>query len=211
MRYRDHARETRQNLVRAAAEVFDRKGFPATNLHDICRKAGVTKGALYFHFSSKDALAIAVMEEQGGVWQAALEQAGDSAKPGLQSLIDLSYTFSRQLRTDPVIRAANLLVFEAGLFRRQGGPQFAGWITVVRALLMRAREDGDLENDLDVNAVAESLVGGFTGSQLLSRALTGNSDLDARTTQLWQLWIPAMVPTERRNRIRVGPPEGPRG
>lgn len=206
MGYRDRSGETRQKLVRAAAAVFDHRGFGAANLQDVCAKAGVTKGALYFHFSSKDSLAVAVMEEQSKVWRTALRRVGVDGVPAMQSLVDLSYSVGELLRVDPVTRAATLLMFESGLFRRQAGPQFAGWITVVRALLRQARADGDVWPHLDLRAEAESLVSGFSGMHLMSRALTGHRDVQRRTDLLWRVWAPGLVPPERRGRLRFGPP-----
>jgi TetR/AcrR family transcriptional regulator, transcriptional repressor for nem operon len=49
----------RQKLLDAALAVIREKGYAATSLEDLCAKAGVTKGAFFHHFKSKDALAVA--------------------------------------------------------------------------------------------------------------------------------------------------------
>lgn len=49
----------RTKLLDAAIEIVRRKGYAATSVDDLCRKAGVTKGAFFHHFESKDALAVA--------------------------------------------------------------------------------------------------------------------------------------------------------
>lgn len=46
--------ETRRKLVQTAIELFAREGFDKVTVDDICRKVGVTKGAFYNHFDSKD-------------------------------------------------------------------------------------------------------------------------------------------------------------
>ena len=48
--------KTRKNLIEAATAEFLEKGYRKASLRDICGKAGVTTGALYFFFDSKDAL-----------------------------------------------------------------------------------------------------------------------------------------------------------
>src|SRR3989442_10422492 len=50
-------------LVAAALEVFVEKGFAATKLADVARRAGVTKGTVYLYFDSKEALFKAVVRE----------------------------------------------------------------------------------------------------------------------------------------------------
>jgi AcrR family transcriptional regulator len=53
---------TRDALVDAAQRLFGEQGFNATSLEEIVREAGVTKGALYHHFSDKEELFLAVAE-----------------------------------------------------------------------------------------------------------------------------------------------------
>jgi AcrR family transcriptional regulator len=53
----------RQSLLIAAAHLFRRKGFAATTTRDIATAAGMQSGSPFYHFKSKDALLVAVMEE----------------------------------------------------------------------------------------------------------------------------------------------------
>ena len=50
---------SRQKLLDAALSLIREKGYAATSVDDLCAKAGVTKGAFFHHFRSKDALAVA--------------------------------------------------------------------------------------------------------------------------------------------------------
>jgi TetR/AcrR family transcriptional regulator, transcriptional repressor for nem operon len=54
--------EARTRLLEAARDTIRSKGFAATSIDDICRSAGVSKGAFFHHFDSKDALGIAAAE-----------------------------------------------------------------------------------------------------------------------------------------------------
>jgi TetR/AcrR family transcriptional repressor of nem operon len=51
--------DARTRLLEAARDVVRRKGFAATTVDDLCREAGVTKGAFFHHFRSKEALGVA--------------------------------------------------------------------------------------------------------------------------------------------------------
>jgi TetR/AcrR family transcriptional regulator, transcriptional repressor for nem operon len=53
------ANDARTRLLDAAVEVVRRKGLNATTVDDLCRTAGVTKGAFFHHFASKEAFAVA--------------------------------------------------------------------------------------------------------------------------------------------------------
>lgn len=50
------AENSRKKLLSVAGELFFKYGFKAVTVNDICREAGMTKGAFYYHFSSKDEL-----------------------------------------------------------------------------------------------------------------------------------------------------------
>lgn len=68
----------RARLMAAATTVFAEQGFRAANLEVIGRRAGVTKGGVYFHFRSKEALFFAVLDH----WQGALRDALATAPAG---------------------------------------------------------------------------------------------------------------------------------
>jgi AcrR family transcriptional regulator len=55
--------ETVNRIIQAALELFVRNGYHGTSISDITRKVGVTKGALYAHFNSKDEVLIRIIEE----------------------------------------------------------------------------------------------------------------------------------------------------
>ena len=60
------AAQTRRSLVAEARQLFGERGFAATSVDEIVRAAGVTKGALYHHFTDKDDLFRAVVEDVKG-------------------------------------------------------------------------------------------------------------------------------------------------
>jgi TetR/AcrR family transcriptional repressor of nem operon len=55
-------RNARDKILAAALEVIRTKGYAATSVDDLCRAAGVTKGAFFHHFESKEALAVAAAD-----------------------------------------------------------------------------------------------------------------------------------------------------
>lgn len=98
----DYSESTRQALVDSAVELFTRHGYAATSLDAVARRARVTKGALYHHFSGKQALFEAAFDvvEQTAVARLSEVVAGDGpawdrAIKGIeiyvQSCLDPSY------------------------------------------------------------------------------------------------------------------------
>lgn len=59
----DRGAATRQNLIAVATDLIRRNGYMATTVDEICARAGVTKGAFFHHFETKDRLAEACLEQ----------------------------------------------------------------------------------------------------------------------------------------------------
>jgi AcrR family transcriptional regulator len=66
--------ETRQRLVTSAAAVFVEKGFAAASLEEIVARAGYTRGAFHWHFSSKEELLVEVMRQRMEARQALTDE-----------------------------------------------------------------------------------------------------------------------------------------
>jgi AcrR family transcriptional regulator len=60
---RAERRDARQELLSAAADVFAERGFHNASIDEIAERAGYSKGAVYWHFASKDDLFLALVEE----------------------------------------------------------------------------------------------------------------------------------------------------
>jgi AcrR family transcriptional regulator len=72
--------ETRNNILEAAEQCFSRYGYDGTGVAEICRQAGISKGALYHHFPSKQAIFVEMFETWMGAFAGQMEQVRDSAR-----------------------------------------------------------------------------------------------------------------------------------
>jgi len=105
------AEATRSLLIEVARQNFTEHGYAATSIDDIIQQAGVARGALYHHFSGKEALFRAVYETVEGevvarVMEAAASQASpwDAVHAGLSAFLDacLEPAFRRVVVLDSV-------------------------------------------------------------------------------------------------------------
>lgn len=103
-------------ILDAALAVFTEQGFASARVEDIARRAGLSKGAVYLYFPSKDAMLNALVEQSAGKLARAAEQLVAIGAPGdpeaaLRSLLKMLMT----AMADPDISAAPRLVLtEAG-------------------------------------------------------------------------------------------------
>ncbi|MEU8510941.1 TetR/AcrR family transcriptional regulator [Kitasatospora sp. NPDC048722] len=118
----ERSERTRGRLVEAGAVLFDRSGYAGATLGEIASTAGVTKGALYFHFASKEDLARAVLDQAEGSLRNACATLRTASSP-LQALIDSGYWLVAALGSDAVIRAAFRLGREGGAWLGEAAAQ----------------------------------------------------------------------------------------
>ena len=71
----DRGGETRRRILEVAAEAFADRGYAGTSLSDVLKASGVTKGGFYFHFPSKEALALAALRHKQEQWAGAVMAA----------------------------------------------------------------------------------------------------------------------------------------
>jgi TetR/AcrR family transcriptional regulator, transcriptional repressor for nem operon len=86
--------DTRERLLDAAVEMFALKGFAATGIQDITDRAGLTRGAFYYYFSSKNDLAA---DLQHKLWNEAAERAMAVFDPSLSTVTNIKRAFSVHL------------------------------------------------------------------------------------------------------------------
>ncbi len=158
-------------------------------MNDIVDAAGVTKGAVYFHFPSKEALAVAIVEEQFAQWPAMVTSIVEHSPDALVSIVALTYEVGARFRDDVLITAGVRLSFERSLVNADMPTPFVGWIAELQAMFGRARREGLLLPGVMPAATARALVGGFFGVQHVSETLTGRQDLEVRLDEFWKLFL----------------------
>ncbi|MFC9769501.1 ScbR family autoregulator-binding transcription factor [Rhodococcus jostii] len=184
---------TRHTVLLRAAEVFNRNGYSQAALQEIVSHSGVTKGALYFHFSSKESLARAVIDEGCARLEAACTRRSSSYSPALETLIGISYLISDPGLDDALILAAFRLLVEVGDYTGTGPVIFVRWTSMFRDLAARAVAEGDFRPSTDPVAAAQLLFGCTLGTRLLATASSSMHDLPRRMTTVWSAVLPALV------------------
>ncbi len=184
---------TRHLILQAAAEEFEDRGYLGTRLQDIVNPQDVSKGALYFHFPSKEALAVAVVQEHYDLWSAALTRLRVRHPRAIRLMLEWSWHIARLFRDDVMIRAAVRLEFERHLIGPSMPSPFAGWSAAIEELLNEAMAQGDLMPDVDVTTVADFIVAAFAGLQQASTAQSGCADLLQRVATMWRCVLPGVV------------------
>jgi AcrR family transcriptional regulator len=187
---------TRLQILRAASRQFARKSYSVVSLDDILADAEVTKGAMYFHFRSKHALATAIIDYRAAVARASVDELLARKLSGLETLIDISYLVAIEDIGDETARAGLNLLESIGRTNGMQGDFLGPWVTAFEAIARKGVRDGDLIADRDPEGVAKLLVSMYLGLRQTSN-LSEPERFLCDLESLWVLVLPGFVKPER--------------
>ncbi|WP_226961913.1 MULTISPECIES: TetR/AcrR family transcriptional regulator [Streptomyces] len=151
MARQERAEQTRHRLIDAAAIEFAAHGYAGTSLHGIVRAAGLTMGALTFHFPSKSALAEAVCEAGAAATREVV--SGAATARGVDGVLGQALALAEAFATTPRMHAAARLARE-GLSRVDW---YASWVPELRTGLERVWREERVESELTPGMVTALL------------------------------------------------------
>ncbi|MCD9880872.1 ScbR family autoregulator-binding transcription factor [Streptomyces guryensis] len=203
MAQQERAVRTRRAVLEAAAAVFAERGYAAATIGEILHRAGVTKGALYFHFDSKAALARGVLQAQ---------ISNDYHVPRelkLQEWVDAGMTLATRLPQEPMLLAGVRL--SADLHSRDVvGSAWPAWAEVTTSFLSEAKERGEILPHVVPAETAQVFLGAWIGVQYVSQAMAGWADLEMRMSALFNHMLPAITAPAVLVRLDTAPDRGAR-
>jgi AcrR family transcriptional regulator len=186
----ERSERTREHILRTAAREFATRGYAGTSLNAIVRTSGLTKGAFYHHFASKQELALATFRHEQLRLIEAVAPAAEGNGDIPSALRELFRARARVLQEDPSTRAVLTLGAE---FRANPDPTFVDQqeaaFELLAGLVGRGQREGSLRSDVDPRAAAELLFAAMVGMDDVSRFMSGLEDLGSRSDLLLELLI----------------------
>lgn len=177
-RTKEEAQETRSAILEAAEQAFYERGVARTTLADIAALAGVTRGAIYWHFSNKADLVQAMLDSLHEPLEelAKASESQDELDP-LGCMRKLLVKLFRQIAIDPKTRRINEILFHKCEFtdemcdlRRQRQVAMVDCNSRIELTLNNAIHRNQLPNNLDASRAAICLhayIDGILGQWLL--------------------------------------------
>lgn len=178
-----HLEARRRQIMDAAIACFAREGFHRTTMQHILREAGLSAGALYRYFASKEAIVAAIAAEHHAPEGAALTaaEANDDVPTSLRDLVLASLgrladaDEQRWRRVTVQLWAEALRDDNVMAIVRDG---LDGPIEVLAAVIRRAQRRGELPRGMDADAAARVFASIFEGL-VLQQAFDPDLDVDA--------------------------------
>ena len=189
--------DTRDRVIDGAAQAFYRLGYGMATTSDIVVEAGVTRGAMYFHFPSKEDLARAIIEKEQLLTAASSARIVGLDRSAFETMVLLCVDLAERLVKDPVVRAGVRLTTEVTNFDPPLRAPYELWLETFTALAARAADQGDFREDLDAGSFARFFIPAYTGVQLVSDTFSSRIDLLPRLHEMWQFVLPAVASPDR--------------
>ncbi len=192
------AQATRRRILDSAVELFAESGYGETGLADILGRAAVSKGAFYYHFDSKEAVAVAIIEEYRRRNAQQVRARIDPASPMLDRMIVASFASAAFIETDKAARIGHQLLQALGQVSKIAIEIYGEWTQEFVGNLTDAMTALGTRHGADPGEVAEAMWVGVLGCHLLSSALS--DDPYARLGQAWRVMVRAALPDAAQGR-----------
>ncbi|MGZ4864149.1 MAG: TetR/AcrR family transcriptional regulator [Halobacteriota archaeon] len=186
----EYKEEAKNRILGAAREAFSEKGYDQTTMEDVAHKIGVSKGALYLYFPSKEELFRAITEQaqnqlrevlsdsfkEGGLLKGASDFLDTAMSPQYRPNLYLTFEFLTQASRNDELR--NMLKEDHD-----------NDLSVVRAFLEGQRAQGIIRSDIDIRSLSFGIIGLYYG--LRAGLMIGDDASDIK--RAWVNTIKAMI------------------
>jgi AcrR family transcriptional regulator len=193
----DRGEATRRRILDTAARSFARKGYAGSSLNELVHGSGVTKGGFYFHFPSKEALALAVLREKQEAWASQVMAAALRHPAPIDQLTAVPAALLDLYEADPSARAVQRLTLELSEDPRLA-PEMATlitmWVDLMASLIRNGQQQGALREDVDPMVAAEGAVAAFVGFEQIAAVVSGGADLRRRVERFADLYLSVLRP-----------------
>ena len=203
MAQQERARRTRAAIVEAAAYEFSKRGYTAASVNTILEGSRATKGAMYFHFSSKEELARAVLQTAMEKYVAVMEVERPSGVDALEWLHSLIFQLARSFDENVVVRAEFRLVVEPEFHASIRDGAGAVWGRTAHKLAAEAHETGLLRPDIDPRMFTRVLVTSLAGQRYMADLTAEDTDLVVLFEESLEVLLMAMASREWLDKWRV--------
>src|SRR5215468_11850482 len=173
----------RRQIIEAALTCFARRGFHKTTMQEVVEQSGLSPGSIYCHFSGKQDIIVAVVEERHRRERALLQRALE--KQSFAEAVDqLAADFITVLSTpdERAWRRLAVQIWAESLHNRRLAVTVKEGVEVPKAILarmvQRAKAQGELPRALDADAMARLLIAFFQGLVL---QLTWDGSVDTQS------------------------------
>ncbi|RAL30927.1 TetR/AcrR family transcriptional regulator [Rhodococcus sp. AQ5-07] len=175
----DRAVRTREAIIAVAAKHFDTDGYGDTSINTISHTGKFAKGAMYYHFPSKEAIAEHLISDWNRTVNESISKALAASPSGTagEKLTAIFTSLAHQITENTNLRAGMKLTLEPTI---NNGAAFAHWVDAISGIIETAITEGELTDTPTTHRLAWNLCAGTIGAANASATLREDVDLATR-------------------------------
>jgi TetR/AcrR family transcriptional repressor of nem operon len=171
------AEETRQTIIEKAAVIFNKNGYQRTTMSTLTEALGLTKGAIYGHFTDKDALAVEA-------FRYSVQQVSERVRVRLylyEGAVDKLRGFATTFLDffDEIVQSGGCPILNTAADSDDAHPQLHGevrrvltaWEGRLVAMVNAGKESGEIRADADAELFAATFIALIEGGILLAKTI----------------------------------------
>ena len=167
--------KSKKKIIEAATGLFHRKGYQQTSVDEILERSGVKKSNFYYHFKTKEELALKVLDIRIGEFESdvihtTLGDASLSPNKRLHKFYERVKAFHQGLKCRAGCPFGNLAIEMSDVnekFRKRLGLFFEGWERTIENCIKEGVENGDFRNDLNPALAAGLILSHLEGAIMM--------------------------------------------
>ena len=164
----------KEKIIHESLKLFSLKGLLSTSIHDILEAADTSKGGFYNHFSSKEDLFFAVLDEARRIWREKNLAGLDGVESPTHKITTLLNNYKDRYLKDAenfpggcvFIALSTELNNQRPHLSKEIEKGFIGLKGLIKRLLEQGKESGELGKGVNTDAVTEILFNGMLGASL---------------------------------------------
>jgi len=198
MRKRLGAEKRREEIISVTLGLAARQGVDDVTTEDMAREMGVTQGAVFRHFPSKDAIWLAVMQWVRDRVMDVLDRAAEQGRDPLDALQRMFFAHIEFIAGHPAIPRllmSDHLHGRSPALRQLVSEIMLGFEEKIAGLIQDAQVQGLARSNLDAHAAATLYLGMIQGLVLQTSILRGRRGLAAEAARTFPVYLQAILPS----------------
>ncbi|NLT22455.1 MAG: TetR/AcrR family transcriptional regulator [Syntrophorhabdus sp.] len=152
---------TREQIVKAAIQVFGGKSYLEASISEIAQRAEVAEGTIYQHFKNKEDLLFFIPNDRTDAFCEGLELHLQGIQDARNKLAKFAWYYLYFFKTNPAYARIAMLELRVNKnFQKTNGYRlFRGWFKMLRGIIEQGQREGSVRNDMDPVIIQELLLG----------------------------------------------------
>lgn len=180
------AKITREGILEVSANLFSRTGYAGTSVNDIVTASRSTRGAMYFHFSKKESIAVEMLRRWSDAVADTVAKAALTGQPADRQVLMIYRELARLVQAQAIVRAGLILSVDQSLIGAH--ETYEAWTEALTPVVVDAIRSGALDCEESMSRLADTLCASFIGTVTVATSRNEIKTIKKRVDDVLLMW-----------------------